>query len=168
MDKFYITDALNSKHKKDSFNCGKDLLNGYIHKQASQDVKRRVSACFILADGDNVVQGYYTLSSASIHREKLPSEIIKSLPGSYQDLPVTLLGRLAIDKAHTGKGLGELLLIDALKRAYYASVQSVASMAVVVDPIDQSAIHFYEKYGFILLTDSKKMFLTMHTIAKLF
>lgn len=168
MNKLYITDVLNSNHIKGSFNCGKDLLDHYIHKQASQDVKKRISACFILADEDNLVKGYYTLSSASIHRDKLPPEIIKSLPGSYKDLPVTLLGRLAIDKSHFGKGYGELLLIDALKRAYYASVQSVASMAVVVDPIDQSAIDFYLKYGFILLPDSKKMFLTMHTIAKLF
>lgn len=168
MDDFYVTAALSSRHIKDNFDCGKDLLNGYIHKQASQDVRRRISACFILAEEDYKVKGYYTLSSSSIKRSLLPAEVVKRLPGSYIDLPVTLLGRLALDKAHIGQGLGALLLVDALKRAYFASVQSVASMAVVVDPIDQSAIDFYSKYDFIILPDSNKMFLTMDTVAKLF
>ncbi len=168
MDNFYVTAVLSSRHIKENFDCGKDLLNGYIYKQASQDFRRRISACFILAEEDNLVKGYYTLSSSSIKRDQLPPEVVKRLPGSYIDLPVTLLGRLALDKAHIGQGLGELLLVDALKRAYLASVQSVASMAVVVDPIDQSAIDFYSKYDFIMLPDSHKMFLTMDTVSKLF
>ncbi len=168
MDNFYVTAALSSRQIKENFDCGKNLLNGYIHKQASQDVRRRISACFILSEEDNLVKGYYTLSSSSIKRDQLPPEVVKRLPGSYIDLPVTLLGRLALDKAHIGQGLGELLLVDALKRAYLASVQSVASMAVVVDPIDQSAIDFYSKYDFIMLPDSHKMFLTMDTVSKLF
>lgn len=168
MDNIYITNVLKSTHIKESFDCNKDLLNGYIHRQASQDVKRRISACFVLADEDKIIKGYYTLSSSSIQRDQLPLEIIKKLPGSYTDLPVTLMGRLALDKNSLGKGLGELLLLDALKRSYDASVFNVASMAVIVDPIDQEAISFYEKYGFILIPDSGKMFLTMNTISKLF
>lgn len=168
MDNIYITNVLSSTHVKENFDCNKDLLNGYIHKQASQDIKRRISACFVLTDDDNIIKGYYTLSNSSIQRDHLPLEIIKKLPGSYTDLPVTLLGRLALDKNSFGKGFGELLLLDALKRSYDASVNNVASMAVIVDPIDQEAISFYEKYGFILIPDSGKMFLTMNTIAKLF
>ncbi len=168
MDRIYLTDALSPKHQKDHFDCGQDLLNSYIRRQASQDVKRRISACFILAAEDGLVMGYYTLSSASIARKKLPPAIIKKLPVCYSDLPVTRLGRLAVDKTQKGKGLGEALLVDALKRAFFASVQSVASMAVVVDPIDQNALNFYTKYGFIKLPDSGKMFLTMNTVAKLF
>ena len=168
MDNTYITNVLSSIHVKENFDCKKDLLNGYIHRQASQDVKRRISACFVLADDDNIIKGYYTLSSSSIRRDLLPLEIIKKLPESYTDLPVTLLGRLAVDKNSFGKGLGELLLLDALKRSYDTSVHNVASMAVIVDPLDQEAIGFYEKYGFILIPDSGKMFLTMNTLAKLF
>jgi len=168
MDNIYITNVLSSIHIKENFDCNKDLLNGYIHRQASQDVKRRISACFVLADDDRVIKGYYTLSSSSIQRDHLPVETIKKLPGSYTDLPVTLMGRLAIDKKHFGKGFGALLLLDALKRSFDASVNNVGSMAVIVDPIDQEAINFYEKYGFILIPDSGKMFLTMSTISKLF
>src|SRR5689334_7399032 len=112
----YLTVPLHSSHKKEKFSCGKPLLDTYLHKQAKQDVKRKLSACFILPDQENNVKGYYTLSSASIERRFLPEEIIKKLPSSYYDLPVILLGRLAVNSEHQGKGLGELLLLDALKR----------------------------------------------------
>ncbi|SRR6266498_2560588 len=164
----YITVPLDSSHKKRNFNCNKSLLDNYLHAQAKQDVKRKLSACFILADDENNVKGYYTLSSTSIQRELLPESIIRKLPASYTDLPATLLGRLAVDNLYKGQGLGELLLIEALKRSYYTSINSVASMAVIVDPIDDDAVKFYNKYGFILLPDSGKMFISMETISELF
>ena len=164
----YLTVPLNSSHKKKDFKCGKELLDSYLHHQAKQDIKRSLSACFIYADEENNVKGYYTLSNAGIQRELLPVGIKNKLPKSYNNLPVTLLGRLAVDKSFVGQGFGELLLMDALKRSHYASVSSIASMAVIVDPIDQEAIRFYEKYSFILLPDSGKMFLPMKTISDLF
>ena len=84
----------------------------------------------------------------------------------YKDIPVTLLGRLAVHKNYKGEGLGKHLLLDALHRSYRISA-SIASMAVVVDPINESET-FYAKYGFIKLPDSNRMFLQMRTIAKLF
>lgn len=162
----YITVPLASSHKKDIFNCGKPLLDSYLHKQAKQDGKRRLSACFILPEG-NEVKGYYTLSTASVERRLLPQEIIKKLPPSYSDLPAILLGRLAINKNYHGQRLGEMILMDALKRSYFTSKQ-VGSMAVIVDPLDEEAVKFYRKYDFILLPDSGKMFLPMATIALLF
>lgn len=80
MDNIYITSVLSSAHVRENFDCKKELLNGYIHRQASQDVKRRISACFVLADDDKIIKGYYTLSSSSIPRDQLPLEIIKKLP----------------------------------------------------------------------------------------
>jgi ribosomal protein S18 acetylase RimI-like enzyme len=162
----YITVPLDSSHNKENFTCGKQLLDTYLHKQAKQDVKRRLSACFVLPDG-NEIKGYYTLSTASVDRTLLPREVIKKLPPSYSDLPTILLGRLAVNKSYQGQGLGEMILIDALKRSYFASMQ-VGSMAVIVDPLDEEAVKFYAKYDFILLPDSGKMFLPMATIAQLF
>ena len=164
----YLTVVLNSSHKKKDFSCGKRLLDDYLQMQAKQDVKRRLSACFILEDIDSTVKGYYTLSSTSIQKELLPDNIIKKLPPNYQNLPATLLGRLAIDNSYKGQKLGELILMDALKRSYDTSLGSVGSMAVIVDPIDDGAIEFYKKYGFILLPDSGKMFISMETISALF
>lgn len=164
----YLTVVLNSSHKKKDFSCGKKLLDDYFQMQAKQDVKRRLSACFILEDVDSAVKGYYTLSSTSIRKELLPDNIVKKLPPTYQNLPATLLGRLAIDNSYKGQKLGELLLMDALKRSYNTSLGSVGSMAVIADPIDDEAINFYKKYGFILLPDSGKMFISMETISALF
>lgn len=162
-----MTEPLAKNHRKAEFNCGNTLLDNYLHKQAGQDVKRKLSACFILSNDDNLVKGYYTLSRASIQRSDLPNEVIKILPPSYQDLPVTLLGRLARNNTFKGVGIGELLLIDALKRSYDTTKQ-VASLAVIVDPIDEAAESFYTKYGFTLLPTSGKMFLTTKAISKLF
>jgi GNAT superfamily N-acetyltransferase len=164
----YLTEPLNALHHKKQFRCGKQILDHYLHTQAKQDVKRYISACFVLADEANNVKGYYTLSSASLERVHLPEEIIRKLPPTYSNLPATLLGRLAVDNLHKGQGLGALLLMDALRRSYDVSIGDVASMAVVVDPLDEDARMFYDRYGFILLPDSGKMFLPMKTIADLF
>jgi GNAT superfamily N-acetyltransferase len=161
------TVPFNSSHKKGNFQCGVVLLDNYLHTQAKQDVIRKLSACFILADENNKMLGYYTLSSASIPCSILTDAIQKKLPSSYSDLPCTLLGRLAVDQKYQGKGNGELLLVDALKRSFDTS-SIVGSMAIVVDPIDDKAVKFYRAFGFLHLPDSGKMFLPMATIAELF
>lgn len=166
--KGFLTVPLNPLHNKQEFNCGKELLDNYLRKQAKQDVKRKLAACFVLVDNENNIQGYYTLSSASVPREYLPNQIKVKLPSSYYNLPVTLLGRLAVNLNHTGQGFGELLLLDALKRSYYVSMHSIGSMAVIADPIDKTAVSFYKKYGFIYLHFGEKMFIPMKTISGLF
>jgi GNAT superfamily N-acetyltransferase len=99
---------------------------------------------------DNHIIGFYTLSASSVNVSDLPIELIKKLP-KYPLIPVALLGRLAIDKKYQGQGLGDFLLIDALKRSLELSKQ-IGIMAVVVDAINESAYHFYQQYGFKRLT----------------
>lgn len=157
---------LEKKYDKSTFNCGYTLLDDYLKRQARQDVDRNLSACFVLVDDADIVHGYYTLSANAIKRDDFPELLLKKLPLSYQDLPVVLLGRLAVDKRLQGQGYGEILLIDALKRCYEIS-ESLGTIAIVVDPIDEKAQKFYERYGFILLPTSQKMFLPMKTIKEL-
>lgn len=163
----YVTRLLATTHEKAKFTCGKVMLDNYIKKQAKQDIKAKVSVCFVLSDDDKEIKGYYTLSNGSIPRSQLPESITVQLP-KYRDLPITLLGRLAIDNKFKRQKLGTLILLDALKRSFDISSSSVASMAVIVDPIDQEATDFYAKFGFILLPDSGRMFLPMGTIEQLF
>ncbi len=163
-----LTEILNSNHRKQEFSCGKEMLDNYLKKQANQDIKRKLSACFVLNDEEtNLLKGYYTLANNSIPQNLIPTEFRKKLPKSYISIPTTLLGRLAIDNRFQGKGIGMLLLIDALKRSYEIS-KSIGSFAVIVDPLDKDAEKFYNKYGFINLPDSGKMFLPMNTIKTLF
>lgn len=163
-----ISEPLNSVHKKSNFSCGKEMLDSYLHKQANQDIKRKLSVCFVVKEEQTeLIKGYYTLSNNSIPLEGIPDDIRKKLPRSYTTIPTTLLGRLAIDNNFKGQGLGKLILIDALKRSFELSI-TIGSFAVVVDPIDEDAERFYDKYGFLKLPDSGKMFLPMKTIGQLF
>ncbi len=160
---------LQNQHDRGSFNSRTPLLDDYIKRQASQDVRKDLSACYVLLDEKNIVIGYYTLSSNSIPHEGLPEDLVRKakLPRSYKDLPAVLLGRLAVDQQHHSKRYGELLLMDALERCLALSSQ-LGTLAVIVDPIDDKAVSFYHKYGFISLNDSEKMFIPMSTIRQLY
>jgi GNAT superfamily N-acetyltransferase len=163
-----LTEHLGPQHSRKEFSSGNFLLDNYLKRQAGQDTRRKLSACFVLCQpSSSLVKGYYTLSNCSIPGEFVPEQFRNHLPGSYISLPATLLGRLAIDKNFQGTGTGKLLLIDALKRSYLIS-NEIGSFAVVVDPINDKAEQFYDKYGFIKLLDSGKMFLPMKTIKQLF
>lgn len=157
-------ESLNNSHNKKKFDCGHPMLNNYIRQQAKQDVNRDLSACFVLTDSETQdVLGYYTLSSNSIPRGEFPEKLIKKLPPSYANLPTILLGRLAIDKNYHGNNFGELILIDALNRCVSIS-HNLGTLAVIVDPIDDNALSFYKKYGFIELSGTGKMFIPIRTI----
>jgi hypothetical protein len=163
-----LTEHLTDLHNKKAFSCGRVLLDNYLQHQAGQDIKRKLSACFVLSDVErNLIKGYYTLSNNIIPSELIPDNYKKKLPGSYSSIPATLLGRLAVDCRFQGQGLGKVLLIDALKRSFFISI-NIGSFAVVVDPLDEEAEGFYGKYGFIKLPDSGKMFLPMKVINQLF
>ncbi|MBL7473774.1 GNAT family N-acetyltransferase [Robertkochia sediminum] len=157
---------LEKKHIRQNFNCEEPSLTDYIKRQAGQDMKKRLATCFVALDEKQNVIGYYTLTSESLGREEIPGRYVKRVPKNY-NAPVILLGRLARDISQKGKGLGEILLIDALFRSYNLSAKSIGAMAVVVDPINQNAVDFYKKYGFQELPDSEKMFLPMNTIKQL-
>ena len=168
MTKFKVY-LLNTKiHNRGKFSCEEDSLTEYLLKQANQDMKKSLAACFVLIkENDNHVKGYYTLTSESLKRNDIPENYKNKVPANY-NVPVTLLGRLARDITMKGTGAGEFLLLDALRRSYDISKKEIGSMAVVVDPINENAINFYKRYGFILLPDSGKMFLPMKVISKLF
>src|SRR5690625_3051387 len=149
------------KHNRNNFDCGNALLTNYLKRQANQDIKRKLAVCFVITEKESKdIIGYYTLSNHSIPLNKFSKDIQKKLPDSYESIPTTLLGRLAIDHNQQGKGLGKILLIDALRRSYEISGE-LGSFAVVVDPIDKNAEYFYSNYDFIKLPDSEKMFIAM-------
>lgn len=158
---------LDGNQDRSNFECEEESLTKYLKTQASQDVKRKLSVCFVKVDKANRILGYYTLASESLGRDTIPEAYQNKVPTSY-NAPVILLGRLARTIQAKGTGIGEELLLDALERAFVLSNVSIGAMAVVVDPINAKATLFYEKYGFIKLPDSGRMFLPMNVIQKLF
>jgi predicted GNAT family N-acyltransferase len=164
---FKIEPLDSRKHLRPEFSCGKESLDNYIRQQASQDLKRQVATVFVLINApDTAVLGYYTLSAFTVDITQLDTAFAKKLP-RYPRLPATLLDRLAIDQNQKGQRLGELLLIDALKRSLNASNQ-VASLAVIAEAIDKDAVNFYTKYGFQPFQENPmKLYLPMSSIEKL-
>ena len=158
---------LQSYHKREFFECEEPSLTHYIKQQARQDERKKLAVCFVASNQHDEVIGYYTLSSQSLSRRVVPEKYQKILPTNYH-VPLILLGRLARHSSQRGKKLGELLLLDALKRSLIISEKSLGAFAVVVDPNNEYAKTFYAQFGFIELLDSKKMFLPMKSIKKLF
>jgi len=151
-----------------AFDCGVPVLNSYLQQYARQDLERGVATPYVLVPSTNLIEiaGFYTLTATAVKLAELPAETIKRLP-KYPFVPATLLGRLAVSVKYRGKGLGEYLLIDALKRSLEAS-RVVGSAAVIVDAKDSSGVRFYERYGFKLLPDQNlRLFIAMKIIAKL-
>lgn len=159
---------LEKAHDHKSFDCGNEDLNRYLREQARQDAEKRVAAPFVFTQPDSsTVLGFYTLSASIIPVDELPPDLMKRLP-RYGQLPVTLLGRLAVGRSVGGQGVGEFLLVDALRRSLEAA-QQIAAMAVIVDAKDERADSFYRHFDFQPFQQTPlRLFLPMGQIAKLF
>jgi GNAT superfamily N-acetyltransferase len=157
---------LDREHDRAQFDSGVPSLNDWLQKLASQHERRDLARTYVaVPPNDKRVLGYYALANHRVSYEALPDDEAKGLP--RVDVPVILLARLAVDQSAQGQGLGELLLIDALRRAAQIA-EEVGVRAVEVDAIDGSAKNFYMKYGFVpLLDDPRHLFLPMQVIRKL-
>ncbi len=165
-DPALVIEPLGSRHDRAAFSCGEPALDSYLQRQASQDIRRRVAQVFVaLGDAPETIAGYYSLSAASFERDALPPALAKRLP--HYPVPAAILGRLAVDREHQGRGLGEILLLDALRRVIRASA-SLAIHAVVVDAKNNGAAAFYARYGFQAFnSEQRRLFLPLETFGKL-
>jgi ribosomal protein S18 acetylase RimI-like enzyme len=166
-ERTFRIELLAGSHDRESFACGNEALDRYIRTHAGQDMRRHLATCFVLtsSDGPGRILGFYTLAAASIDLHGLPEPLAKRLP-RYPRLPATLLGRLAVSLEQQGQRLGEILLFDAMARALSSEI---ASFAVTVDPTDDAARRFYERYRFLPLgLEERRLFLPMSEIAQLF
>lgn len=152
---------LDAAHDRTTFSSGSEPLDWYLRKQVSQDIRRRVAACFVALTEGQRIAGYYTLASASILLADLPVSTGKKLP-RYPTVPAVRMGRLAVDQAFKGQGLGGALLADALDRV---ARSEIAAYALMVDAKDEMAAVFYRHHGFIALPDSPlTLFLPLATV----
>jgi ribosomal protein S18 acetylase RimI-like enzyme len=161
-----VIEPLGSHHDRVTFSCGEPALDVYLQRQASQDIRRRVAQVFIaVGDEAQKIAGYYSLSAASFEKDELPAALAKRLP--HYPVPAAVLGRLAINREHQGRGLGETLLLDAIRRVVWAST-TIAVYAIIVDAKSEGAQAFYERYGFrAFATERRRLFLPLETFEKL-
>ncbi len=159
-------EPLGEKHERFSFCCGEDVLDRYFQTQVTQDIRRHIANCFVaLEAATSAVAAYYTISAASISLVDLPPEETRRLP-RYPTVPAVRIGRLAVDRRFQGRGVGAALLADAASRALKADV---AAFTLLVDAKNESAIAFYQRFGFrILGSQPRTLFLPVATARKIF
>ena len=144
---------LSSKHDRVSFSCGILVLDSYLKERATQDVKRRMCAVHVLAEGKKII-GFYTLSAFTIQMTDLPPTSAKKYPSNLL-LPCWLIGRLAVDKHYQNKSIGRWLLGHALQNILALSKQA-GGYAAVVDAKDEAIKAFYVKYGFFPVQENDR------------
>lgn len=167
-NKLHILQLDKALHDRQSFDCGVPALNTYLAKQAALDMKRKASGCWVLSSAADAttVLGYYTLSAEAVDAvdlPELPKAISKKLPG-YRRFGAALLGRLAVARSQQGQGIGELLLMDAFHRCLKMEIPVVV---IVVDPKDEKAAHWYERFGFRPLSKGRMVVTLLEVEARL-
>lgn len=159
-----VIEPLGRHRNRGAFSCGIESLDVYLKRQATQDMKRRISRVFVARYPDDAMRivGYYTLSSLSIDLSALPDQTARRLP--KHPLPAALIGRLAVDSSVQRNGIGKMLLSNAIRRTLAVS-DDIAIYALVVDAIDRDAESFYLRYGFSLLSNAgNRLFLPLKSL----
>jgi ribosomal protein S18 acetylase RimI-like enzyme len=143
---------LTGNHNRQNFDCGRAELNDWLRQVARQHQDKGLSKTFVAIQDEEPtsVCGFYALSLAEIDRHFLPDGYQKKLP---QRIPGVRLGRLAVDCRYQNKGLGELLLIDAISRVRRIH-QDAGIVGLFVDAIDEHTSGFYRQYGFVNIPDN--------------
>lgn len=165
---FHI-ETLGSQHDRKGFSCGTEALDRYLREGVTQDVRRRITACYVAIESTTSrLVGYYTLSATGIPVAEMPEHLMRHLP-RYSSIPVARLGRLAVDSHYQGRRIGGAMLWDAVRRA---ARSEVAVYAMVVDAKDEQAEAFYRHHGFVAVgigtsaTDTRHLILPITTALK--
>jgi GNAT superfamily N-acetyltransferase len=138
-------ERLDARHDVSTFECGNEELDNWLRRHALAAQQMDSARTFLLVRNDRVV-GYVSLTVGSVLRADAPARLVRGLPA--YPIGMVLLARLAVDRSEQGKGLGALLLAEALRKAVAAG-EAAAARLVVVDAIDDAAVRFYERFGFI-------------------
>jgi GNAT superfamily N-acetyltransferase len=145
-----IPKILDADDRTAGFCCGEKGIDEFIRKEALDFQKERLGVTYLFKLEDEVV-GFVTLSMADLKRAKMNIE--DRLAIGIENYPALLIGQLAVCKEFQAKDVGTYLCDFCLDRALRFS-ERVGCRFIVVNAIE-SAIGFYQKYGFVLLPDQK-------------
>jgi GNAT superfamily N-acetyltransferase len=137
-------EPLGADHDIAGFDCGREPLNAYLSRWALADQSAGKSRTYVACRGITVV-AFFSLAAGSVEPETATSRVAKGQ--GRQPIPVILLARLAVDLRGQGRGLGEAMLVDALRRCV-AAADVIGARAVIVHAKDAQARSFYARYGF--------------------
>lgn len=146
------------------FDCGEPVLNDWLNDRALKN-ESRFSRTYVVCAGQRVV-AYFCIAAGAVDREAVPGKVRRNAPAT---IPVSVIGRLAVDRNYAGQGLGADLLADALHRIAVAS-QSIGIGAVLVHAKSDAAKRFYLKCAEFIEypADSRTLFLPIETVMAAF
>ncbi|MBD2624947.1 GNAT family N-acetyltransferase [Trichormus variabilis] len=162
-----IIELLNKSHNRESFNCGNEILNQFLKRTARQHIQKGISRTFVLVETEQpqTIIGFFTLSICEVKTEKLPPQLSKKYPTKVAGVK---LARLAVSQDWQRQGIGEILMIEAMKRALVIS-DNAGVIGLFVNAKDEKAQAYYQRYGFVSLVDIPlEMFLPLETVKQLF
>lgn len=151
---------LTAEHDLSAFDCGEPVLNHWLRHRALKN-ESRFSRTYVVCEGQRVV-GYFCISAGSVERGAALGKLRRN---ASDVVPVSVIGRLAVNRDHSGKGLGADLLSDALRRIAQAS-QSIGIGAVLIQAKDEAAKRFYLRCAEFLEypEDSRTLFLPIESL----
>jgi len=151
-------------HDLSQFDCGVPVLNDWLKQRALKN-ESRFSRTYVVCDG-NVVVAYFCIAAGSVERAAAPGKVRRNAPDV---IPISVIGRLAVSRAYSGRGLGADILSDALRRVAVAS-QSIGIGAVLVQAKDDNAKRFYMACAEFIEypADSRTLFLPIETLIAAF
>ena len=159
-------EPISKKYNREHFDCGEPALNEFLLRHARQSHENGAAKTFLAISNldDKTILGFYYLSPASIEYSRSPETIRKGL--ARHDVPVFRLGRIAVNRACQGKGLGGQLILAAGRRCLRASAE-VGGVAMLIDAKSERNANWYASYGAVPLRDSPTtLLLPLATIQK--
>jgi len=130
---------------RNAFDCGRESLNQWFRRHAWQNQEASVSRTSVICETTTgEVAGFVALSAAQIERAYLPKSAQRNRP---DPIPALLLGQLAVDRQHHGKGYARSLMLFALTTAVRFS-KEIGCFGVLTHPLDDDVRAFYAHFGF--------------------
>jgi GNAT superfamily N-acetyltransferase len=140
-----LLERLDAHHDVGTFDSGDELLDEWLRRHALA-AQRMDSARTFVATLSGRVVGYFSLTMGSVLRAEAPAKLVRGMPG--YPVGMVLVARLAVDRPEQGRGVGAMLLAEALRKAVAAG-EVAAARLIVVDAVNKEAAAFYERYGFV-------------------
>lgn len=135
---------LTSEHDLAAFDSGTPALDDWLKRRALANEQAGASRTYVVCGGGRVI-GYYALATGGVTQAAATGRVRRNMP---DPVPVMVLGRLAVDRAYQGRGLGAGLLRDAILRTLQAA-EIGGIRAILVHAISEEAKQFYEHHGFV-------------------
>lgn len=133
-----------ARHDRATFGSGDAVLDEWLRRYAGQNRRRDTAATWVIADVDQAVVAYATVAMTAINRSVAPQSVARQAP---DPVPALLIGRLAVDRRHSGLGVGTALVAHVVATAVELNTKA-ACRALVVNAIHSAARGWWEHLGF--------------------